>query len=283
MRHQGQSRQNQGHRRNPRKSNQQKASAKADRPDIRPVQIHLASSDRCHKFFGVLKKDNVLQWNSECINALQELKAYLSSPLLLAKAEPGERLLVYLAVSDVAVSAVLVEVGAFAQIHEQEVITFIWQNIICRFDISKEIGYDNEPQFTGKKVVEFFEKWNIKKILCTPYHPTADSQAESSNKTILNIMKKKLENAKGPWPKVLPRVLWAYHTTPNTSIGETPYSLAYGTDAVIPFEVGEPSLRYSKESGPSNNENRRQYLDEVEERRNMAYIGMVAQKKQVGQ
>ncbi|XP_070011422.1 uncharacterized protein LOC142164841 [Nicotiana tabacum] len=94
-------------------------------------------------------------------------------------------------------------------------------------------------------------------------------------------MKKKLENAKGLWPEVLPEVLWAYCTIPKTSTGETPYSLVYGTDAMIPVEVGEPSLRYSNESGPSDDENRSQDLDEAEERRDMAYIRMVAQKQQV--
>jgi len=54
--------------------------------------------------------------------------------------------------------------------------------------------------------------------------------------------------------------------------------LFYGTEAVIPVEVVEPSLRYSHESGMSNDESRRQELDEIDERRDMAYIGMVAQK-----
>ncbi|XP_070013461.1 uncharacterized protein [Nicotiana sylvestris] len=67
---------------------------------------------------------------------------------------------------------------------------------------------------------------------------------------------------------------------PKTSTGETPYSLVYGTDAVIPVEVGEPSLRYSNEIGPSNDESRLQDLDEVEERRDMAHIRMIAQKQQ---
>ncbi|XP_075076696.1 uncharacterized protein LOC142163321 [Nicotiana tabacum] len=60
-----------------------------------------------------------------------------------------------------------------------------------------------------------------------------------------------------------------------------PYSLVYGTDAVIPVEVGEYSLRCSNESGPNNDESRLQDLDEVEERRDMAHVRMVAQKQQV--
>ncbi|XP_070026470.1 uncharacterized protein [Nicotiana sylvestris] len=130
-------------------------------------------------------------------------------------------------------------------------------------------------------MTEFFEKWRIKRILSTPYHPAANGQAKSSNKVILNILKKKLEKAKGLWPELLPEVLWAYRTTRKTNTGETPYSLVYGTDAVIPVEVGEPSLRYSNESGTCNDESRLQNLDEVEEQRDMAHIRMVAQKQQV--
>ncbi|XP_075092433.1 uncharacterized protein LOC142172666 [Nicotiana tabacum] len=97
---------------------------------------------------------------------------------------------------------------------------------------------------------------------------------------ILNILKKKLEGAKGLWPELLPEVLWAYRTTPKTRIGETPYSLVYGTDAVIPVVVGEPNLRYSNKSGPSNDKSRLQDLDEVEERRDMAHVRMVTQEQQ---
>nr|XP_009610806.1 uncharacterized protein LOC104104425 [Nicotiana tomentosiformis] len=108
-----------------------------------------------------------------------------------------------------------------------------------------------------KKVATIFEKWHIKRILSTPYYPAGNGQAESSNKSILNIMKKKFEDAKGLWLEILPEVLWAYQTTP--------YSLVYGTDAVIPIEVGEPSLRYLRESGPQNDDNRRHELDEARE------------------
>ncbi|XP_070035667.1 uncharacterized protein [Nicotiana tomentosiformis] len=93
-------------------------------------------------------------------------------------------------------------------------------------------------------------------------------------------MKKKLEDAKGLWPEILPEVLWSYRTTPKTSTRETPYSLVYGTDAVIPVEFGDPSLRYFHESRPRNDGSRRQELDEVKERRDMAYIRMIAQKQQ---
>ncbi|XP_019232993.1 PREDICTED: uncharacterized protein K02A2.6-like [Nicotiana attenuata] len=64
------------------------------------------SSDRCHKFFNVLRKDHGRQWNEECVDALRKLKTYLSSPPLLVKANPGECLLVYLAVFEVAAQSI---------------------------------------------------------------------------------------------------------------------------------------------------------------------------------
>ncbi|XP_019236178.1 PREDICTED: uncharacterized protein LOC109216473 [Nicotiana attenuata] len=139
------------------------------------------------------------------------------------------------------------------------------------------------PWFIGKKTAEFFEKWHINSVFSTPYLPASNGQVVSSNKTILNIMKKKLENANGLWSEVLSEVLLAYCTMPKTSTWETPHSLVYGTDAIIPVEVGERSLRYSNDSGPRKNENRRQDLDEVEEIRDMAYIRMIAQKQQAEQ
>ena len=39
------------------------------------------------------------------------------------------------------------------------------------------------------------------------------------------------------WPDEQPGVLWAYRTTMRTPIEETPFKLAYGSDAVIPAEV----------------------------------------------
>lgn len=66
------------------------------------------SSEKCHHFFALLKKKNNFQWNQECQQALKYLKRYLSSPSLLSKPKEGETLLVYLAVLEVAISAVLV-------------------------------------------------------------------------------------------------------------------------------------------------------------------------------
>ena len=39
------------------------------------------------------------------------------------------------------------------------------------------------------------------------------------------------------WAEKLPFALWGYRTSICASIGATPYSLVYGSEAVLPIEV----------------------------------------------
>jgi hypothetical protein len=65
---------------------------------------------------------------------------------------------------------------------------------------------------------------------------------EATNKTLVRTLKKKLEKKKGAWVEYVLEVLWSYRITRRTPTGETPFSLTYGTEAVIPAEVGSPSF-----------------------------------------
>ena len=79
----------------------------------------------------------------------------------------------------------------------------------------------------------------------TPAYPQGNKQAEAVNKVIVSGLKKSLDDAKGKWVEELPHVLWMYRTTPHRSIGETPFSMIYGAEAIIPLETGFPTLRTS--------------------------------------
>jgi ribonuclease HI len=68
------------------------------------------SADRCQPFFQLLKKNTTFKWDDRCVSAFEDLKKYLSSSLLLSNLTPGEPLFLYLAVSDRAVSAVLIRI-----------------------------------------------------------------------------------------------------------------------------------------------------------------------------
>ena len=47
---------------------------------------------------------------------------------------------------------------------------------------------------------------------------------------LLRGLKRRLEKAKGTWSEEIPRILWAYQTTTQSTTNETPFSLVYDTD-----------------------------------------------------
>ncbi|GJT26660.1 reverse transcriptase domain-containing protein [Tanacetum coccineum] len=67
------------------------------------------------------------------------------------------------------------------------------------------------------------------------YHPRANGHVEVTNREIVKGMERRLRMAHQAWVDELPQVLWAHRTTPKSSNGETPFSLVYGSKAIIPI------------------------------------------------
>ncbi|GKE13958.1 reverse transcriptase domain-containing protein [Tanacetum coccineum] len=67
-------------------------------------------------------------------------------------------------------------------------------------------------------------------------------------------------------------VLWAHRTMIKSSNGDTPFSLTYGTEAVIPAKIGMPTLRTAKINLEENKEALEINLDLLEEIREQAAI-----------
>ena len=70
----------------------------------------------------------------------------------------------------------------------------------------------------------------------------------------------------------LPHILWTYQTTPRRSTRETPFSITYGVEAVIPLETGFPMLRTSTFTSDGNDELLKKSLDLIEEQRKNAIV-----------
>ena len=81
-----------------------------------------------------------------------------------------------------------------------------------------------------------------------------------------------LDDAKGKWVEELSHILWTYRIMLRRSTGETPFSITYGAEAVIPLEIGFPTLRTSSFNSSSNDELLEKSLDFIEERRESAMV-----------
>ena len=54
------------------------------------------------------------------------------------------------------------------------------------------------------------------------------------NKTLATIIGKMIKEASLTWDDSLPLALWAHRTTRNTTTKQTPFSLVYSAEAVLP-------------------------------------------------
>ncbi|KAL0355817.1 UNVERIFIED_CONTAM: hypothetical protein Sradi_4028600 [Sesamum radiatum] len=88
-----------------------------------------------------------------------------------------------------------------------------------------------------------------------------------------------LESAKSSWVEELPGVLWAYLTTPRSATGETPFCLVFGTEVIIPAEIGEETQRVAQYESRRNQEERAFDLTVIEERRDAAYAKILHHKR----
>jgi hypothetical protein len=72
--------------------------------------------------------------------------------------------------------------------------------------------------------------------------------------------------------KELPSVVWSLRTTPSRAMGFTPFFLVYGAKAILPtyLEYGSPRTRAY--DARSNQTNREDSLDQLEEARDMALL-----------
>ena len=132
---------------------------------------------------------------------------------------------------------------------KKDVIQFIKEWIIHRFGIPQSITTDQGTMFTGDEMTYFAKDYAIQLIKSTPFYAQANRQAEASNKVLINILEKMLEDNPKYWHRILSKTLWAYRTSKRDSIGVSPYSLTYGQDAMLLMEVVIPSLRVSRHNG----------------------------------
>ncbi|GJV86268.1 reverse transcriptase domain-containing protein [Tanacetum coccineum] len=119
--------------------------------------------------------------------------------------------------------------------------------------------------------IDYFTKWMRRKRRHITGNQT-NGLVERANRSLGEGIKARLDRHKGRWVEELSHVLWAHRTTIKVSTGDTPFSLVYGTEAVIPAEIGMPTIRTAEVNITTNDDERRIDLDILEERREQAAI-----------
>jgi transposase InsO family protein len=149
-------------------------------------------------------------------------------------------------------------------------------NIIHRFGVPNSIITDNGTQFTGRKFLDFCEDHHIQVDWAAVAHPMTNGQVERANGMILQGLKPRIYNDLNKfgkrWMKELPSVVWSLRTTPSRATGFTPFFLVYGAEAILPTDLEYGSLRTRAYADQSNQANREDSLDQLEEAWDMALL-----------
>ena len=165
-----------------------------------------------------------------------------------------------------------VEVELLANIRDVDAKKFVWKNIVIQFGIPHTLILDNGLQFDSKAFRRYCCDLGITNRYSTPANQQGNGQVETVNKFIVSGLKKRLDDVKGKWVEELSHVLWTYQTTPCRSTRETPFSMTYRAEAIIPLEIGFPTLRTSSFTPSNNNGLLGKSLDLIEERRENAMV-----------
>ena len=108
--------------------------------------------------------------------------------------------------------------------------------VFSRTGLPQEILTDQGSVFVSKLTRQLCNMLNISPIKTSPYHPLTDGLLERWHGDLLAMLKK-ASDQKRDWDLYLPFVLFAYHQTPHSITGYSPFQLIYGVNVRGPLEV----------------------------------------------
>jgi hypothetical protein len=154
-----------------------------------------------------------------------------------------------------------------------QVISFLENNIFSKFGLPLEIITDNGPSFISANMTQFLANLGVKNFTSSAYYPQGNGQAESTNKNMVRIVKRLIEDKPHQWHTLLTYALWVDQTTTKVNTGCTPFQLVYGQESLLPIELEISSLRLMlqiKELSSSDVSQRVNALLDLEEQRMFA-------------
>jgi hypothetical protein len=157
---------------------------------------------------------------------------------------------------------------AQSRLRAEQAVTF-FTDIIYLFGVPNSIIIDNGSQFTGRKLLEFCDKFHIHVDWVAVAHPQTNGQVERANGMILQGLKPrifdKLNKSGRKWLQELPTVVWSLKTTPSRATGFTSFFLVYDAEAILPTDLEYGSPRVQSYDEGTNQRAHEDSLDQLDE------------------
>jgi transposase InsO family protein len=152
------------------------------------------------------------------------------------------------------------------------VINFLEENILSIFGCPRKIVTNNTQSFKSMAMINFCQKYNIVLGHSTTYYPQGNGLAESSNKSLMTIIKNVLTENKKACHNHLKYALWANQIDTKKSIGMSPFQLVYGNDVVLPINLSLPVMKLWKDANEEPNDVTRRINQIIELQQNKAEV-----------
>jgi hypothetical protein len=131
-------------------------------------------------------------------------------------------------------------------INENMVTSFLKSHIITRFGIPESLVFNNAKYFSSLKLIEFSLEKNIKVKYSVNYYPKGNGLVDSTNKNLIKILKKIVNDHQRNWHLALHNSPWADRVTRKPYIGNSPFYLVYGKEAIVPTHTFLPALQLAQ-------------------------------------
>lgn len=103
------------------------------------------------------------------------------------------------------------------------VVIIFLEEIMSRFGVPRKILTNNAKTFKAHQLVKIFQDNGIALSYSTTYYLQGNGLAKSSNKSIVKIIKRLLQEIKKAWDSKLKYVMWEDIIYTKRSIGTSPY------------------------------------------------------------
>ncbi|GES76605.1 putative integrase core domain protein [Rhizophagus clarus] len=125
----------------------------------------------------------------------------------------------------------------------EETSQFIYENIICRHGCPAKLLSDRGTHFNNQMVEKLLEKFGIKHVFSTSYHPQTNGLVERFNRTLCESLSK-LVIQTNEWDRYIAPVLFAYRTSKHSTTKISPFYLVNGREAKLPVDNLSDNLEH---------------------------------------
>jgi len=129
----------------------------------------------------------------------------------------------------------------------EEVVKFIYEEIVMRFGCPAEILTDRGPNFLSDVVEDYIKLQRIKHLKTSAYHPRTNGAVERFNGLFGRMLTRFTYDNVRCWDKFIDQALFACRIRVHKATGKTPFFMVYGREPKIPGDTLKPFLNWEED------------------------------------